>query len=191
MVSSIQAYLAFLGLLASERGIELALSRRNSRLAFLRGGREHGQAHFRLMAAFHGVFLASCAAEALILHRSVPGALAAIALIGAIASQGLRYWAIATLGARWNVKIIVVPGDEPVTAGPYRFIRHPNYVAVAVEMVCVPLIHGCWLTAIVFSVGNALLLRTRIRAEEAALGDAYAIAFADRPRFLPRFHRDA
>ncbi len=191
MVSSVQAYLAFLGLLAVERGIELALSRRNSRLAFSRGAREHCRPHFRLMAAFHGAFLASCAAEVLLLRRPFPGALGAVALIGAIASQGLRYWAIATLGPRWNVKIIVVPGDEPVTAGPYRFIRHPNYLAVAVEMACVPLIHGCWLTALVFSLGNAVLLRIRIRAEEKALGDRYSTAFADRPRFLPRLHRGA
>ena len=117
--------------------------------------------------------------------------LGAIALLGALGSQALRYWAIVTLGSRWNVKIIVVPGERPITDGPYRFIRHPNYVAVALEMVCVPLIHGCWLTAIVFSIANALVLQTRIRGEEKALGEGYAAAFSDRPRFLPRLHRGA
>jgi len=189
MVSSVNAYLIFLGLIAIERSIELAVSRRNARIALSRGGREYGGAHFRLMAAFHSTFLASCAAEVTLLHRSFPGLLGAVALLGAIAAQVLRYWAILTLGQRWNVRIIVVPGDDPVTAGPYRFIRHPNYLAVAMEMVCVPLVHGCWLTAILFSIGDAVLLRTRIRAEEQALGKRYAAAFSDLPRFVPRVHR--
>jgi methyltransferase len=191
MVTSLPAYFVFLGLIALERGVELRLSRRNARIAFTRGGREYGQAHFRTMAVFHGAFLASCAAEVTLLHRPFPGVLGAIALFGALAAQALRYWAIATLGERWNVRIIVVSGEEPITAGPYRFIRHPNYAAVALEMACVPLVHGAWLTAILFSLGNAALLRTRIREEEKALGGHYAAAFADRPRFLPRFHRGA
>ena len=191
MVSSVNAYLVFLGLTAVERGVELALSRRNGRIAFSRGAREYGRAHFRFMAAFHSAFLVSCAAEVTLLHRPFPGLLGAGALVGAIAAQLLRYWAISTLGKRWNVRIIAVPGEGPITAGPYRFIRHPNYLAVATEIACVPLIHGCWLTAIFFSIGNAVLLRTRIRAEEEALGKAYAAAFGDRPRFLPRLHRGA
>ena len=189
MVSSLNAYLVFLGLIAAERVVELALSRRNARIAFARGGRESGRTQFRWMAAFHGAFLASCAAEAVLLRRPFPGLLGAAALVGALGSQGLRYWAIATLGDRWNVRIIVVPGDPPITAGPYRFVRHPNYLAVVAEMVCLPLVHGCWLTAIFFSLGNIAVLRTRIRAEERALGQGYASAFADRPRFLPRLHR--
>jgi len=189
MVSSVHPYVIFLGLIAIERGIELALSRRNARIAFSRGGREYGGTHFRLMAAFHSIFLAACGAEVTLLHRPLPGLLGAVALLGAIASQILRYWAILTLGKRWNVRIIVVPGEDPFTAGPYRLIRHPNYVAVAMEMLCVPLVHGGWLTAILFSIGGALLLRTRIRAEEKALGKRYAAAFSDLPRFLPGAHR--
>jgi len=191
MVTSVKAYLLFLGLIAIERGFELALSHRNARIAFSRGAREYGQKPFRLMAALHSAFLPACAAEVILLHRPFPGLLGAIALLGALGSQALRYWAILTLGSRWNVKIIVVPGERPITDGPYRFIRHPNYVAVALEMVCVPLIHGCWLTAIVFSIANALVLQTRIRGEEKALGEVYAAAFSDRPRFLPRLHRGA
>ncbi len=186
MVSSIARYLAFLALLAAERIFELALSRRNGRIAFARGAREVGRGHFRVMAIFHTLFLLSCAAEAVLLGRRFPGALGLAALGGALCAQGLRYWAIATLKERWNVRIIFVPGAAPVTAGPYRFIRHPNYLAVAMEMVCVPLVHGCWLTALVFSAGNAALLTVRIRAEESALGKEYAAAFSNSPRFLPR-----
>ena len=189
MVSSVKAYLIVLSLLAVERGIELALSRRNARIAFSRGAREYGTAHFRFMAVFHSAFLVSCAAEVILLHRPFPGPIGVVALLAAIGSQGLRYWAILTLGKRWNVRIIAIPGEDAITAGPYRFIRHPNYVAVAMEMACVPLVHGCWLTALVFSIGNAVLLRTRIRCEEEALGKGYAAAFSGLPRFLPRLHR--
>jgi len=191
MVTSVKVYLLFLGFIAIERGFELALSRRNARIAFARGAREYGKKPFQVMAALHAAFLPACAAEVILLHRPFPGLLGAIALLGALGSQALRYWAILTLGSRWNVKIIVVPGEHPITAGPYKRIRHPNYVAVALEMACVPLIHGCWLTAIVFSIANALVLQTRIRGEEKALGEGYAAAFSDRPRFLPRLHRGA
>jgi len=191
MVSSVTAYLLFLALLAAERGLELAISRRNVRAALAAGGRETGQRHFRVMAAFHTLFLVSCAVEVTVLRRPFPGALGFAALGGALAAQALRYWAIGTLGRRWNVRIVTFPGAPLVTQGPYRYIRHPNYLAVVLEMISVPLVHGCWWTAIVFSAGNALLLRVRIRSEERALGRQYAAAFADRPRFIPRFHRGA
>ena len=124
--------------------------------------------------------------EPLALHRPFQGVLGYVSLAGAVAAQLLRYWAISTLGERWNTRIIFVPGATPVTEGPYRFIRHPNYVAVILEFVFLPLIHGGYLTALVFSLGNAALLYVRIRAEEQALGAEYQQAFAGRPRFLPK-----
>jgi methyltransferase len=136
------------------------------------------------MVLFHTAFLVACAVEPLALHRPFPGLLGYAAFAGALSAQGLRYWAISTLGERWNTRIIFVPGDTPVTAGPYRYIRHPNYVAVILEFLFLPLIHGGYLTALVFSLGNAVLLYVRIRAEEQALGARYQQAFASRPRFL-------
>ena len=185
MVISVPAYLALLALVALERGGELVLSARNARLARARGGVETGQGHYPVMAAFHALFLVSCALEVVLLHRPFPGAAGWVALGVVLAAQALRYWAIGTLGWRWNTRIVVVPGASPVTAGPYRFVRHPNYVAVIAEMVALPLVHGAWLTALVFSLGNAWILRVRIRAEERALGDAWRNAFAGRPRFVP------
>jgi methyltransferase len=190
MVSSKVAYLTFLALLAGERLVEIALARRNARVALRRGAFEVGRGHFRVMTAFHSLFLVSCAAEVVLLHRPFPGVLGFAALAGALAAQGLRYWAITALGVRWNVRILVIPGLPPVTSGPFRFVRHPNYLAVILEMACVPLIHGCWLTALIFSIGNAVLLWVRIRAEESALGGPYALLFADRPRFLPRLRHE-
>jgi methyltransferase len=181
--ASYRAYALFLALLALERVGELVLSRRNARRAFARGAVEVGQGHYRVMAAFHTLFLVACAVEAW--RRPFPGALGWTALALALAAQALRYWAITTLGERWNVRVIVLPDAPPVVAGPYRYIRHPNYVAVALELAAVPLIHGAWLTAVAFSLGNALLMVVRIRAEERALGAGYAAAFAARPRFNP------
>jgi methyltransferase len=88
-----------------------------------------------------------------------------------VAAQGLRWWCITVLGHQWNTRVVVVPGARRVEGGPYRFLRHPNYVAVIVEGIALPLVHSAWVTAIVFSLLNALLLRMRIRAENAALED--------------------
>lgn len=173
-------YLGFVGVLALERLGELLLSRRNARRAFAAGGAETGRAHFRVMAAMHTAFLVACPAEVFLFDRAFPGVLGWACLAGALGSQALRYWAIFTLGERWNVRIITWPGRAPVTNGPYQFLRHPNYLAVCLEMIFVPLIHGAWLSAIVFSVANALVLRIRIREEEAALGAHYAAAFGVR-----------
>ena len=181
----VNLYLAFLLLLGAERLLELALSRRNAARAFARGAVEVGRGHFPFLASAHGLFLAACAAEVLLLARPFPGAIGWIALGLAIGAQALRYWAIASLGDRWNVRVIVERDAAPVVSGPYRFVRHPNYLAVIVEMLCVPLVHGAWITAVCFSVVNAVLLRTRIRVEEAALGPRWSAAFAAQPRFFP------
>jgi methyltransferase len=185
MVTARGLYLGFIALLALERLGELALSRRNARRAFARGGREVGQRHYRVMALFHSGFLVACAAAPWLQPRPFPGALGWVALAGALAAQALRYWAIASLGERWNVRIIVVPGAAPVVRGPYRWVRHPNYIAVALELACVPLVMGLWPLALAFSLGNLLLMLVRIRSEEAALGAGYAAAFAATPRFIP------
>lgn len=185
MVTSAALYLSFLLLLALERLGELWLSRRNAARAFAKGAVEVGQRHFRVMALLHALFLLSCGAEVVGLHRGFPGALGWLALAGVLLAQGLRYWAIFTLGERWNTRVIVLPDAPPVTGGPYRFVRHPNYVAVVAELALVPLIHGAWLTAVVFTVLDALLLAVRIRVEEQALGAAWQRHFAHAPRFIP------
>ncbi|MBI5547820.1 MAG: hypothetical protein HY901_28390 [Deltaproteobacteria bacterium] len=186
VTASVQAYGVLLAALALERGVELAVSARNRRRALARGGREYGRGEFRVMAAVHALFLPACAAEVLLLQRAWPGpVIGGAALAGVLAAQVLRYWCVATLGERWNVRVVVVPGKPPITGGPYRFLRHPNYLAVIVEMACVPLVHGAWLTAVAFSALNAALLRQRISTEEAALGDEYRRAFAGRPRLVP------
>src|SRR5262249_54728906 len=165
----VTAYLIFLGLLAAERVLELRLSRRNAARAFARGAFEIGRAHYRWMRLLHTAFFASCALEVLVWRREIDLRLAIPMLALALAAQALRYWAIATLGERWNVRVIVVPGQPVETGGPYRWLRHPNYLAVVIEGFAVPLAGGAWLTAIAFTALNAWLLGVRIRAEERAL----------------------
>lgn len=185
MVTSRFLYLALVGAVALQRLLELRASNRNVRKALARGAREHGRRHYPAMVALHVLFLPSCAAEVLAAPRRFRPALGWTALGGLAAAQLLRYWAIATLGERWTTRILVHPSDAPVTTGPYRFVRHPNYVAVALEMALLPLVHSAYWTAAVFSAANAVLLSVRIRAEERAWGAPYARAFAERPRFFP------
>jgi methyltransferase len=161
-------YIAFLLATGAERLAELFLSRRNARLAFARGAIEAGRDHFPFMVGLHTALLPACAIEAL--WRGQPWL---VFILPALAAQALRWWAIATLGARWNVRVIVVPGEPLVQAGPYRFLRHPNYLAVALEMIFIPLAGGAWICAILFSFLNVFILRVRIREEERALGYAH------------------
>jgi methyltransferase len=186
MVISLTAYLGVLAALGAERIVELIISARHARWALAQGAIEAGAGHYPAMAAFHTLFIFSCAAEAIILRRAFLPVIGWIALCGALLAQGLRYWAVITLGPRWNTRILVLPNVAPVASGPYRFMRHPNYLAIVIEMICVPMIYDCWITAIVFSAGNALILRVRIKAEESALGAPYQQTFGSLPRLTPR-----
>jgi methyltransferase len=185
VVSSASLYLAFLVAVGVERLVELALSTRNARRLLARGAVEVARGQVPFMVVLHALFLPSCAVEVLALERPFPGVAGFAALAVALLAQGLRYWAVATLGERWNVRVIALPGAPPVEGGPYRFVRHPNYLAVALELAAIPLVHGAWLTALGFSLLNGAFLAARIPAEEAALGELYARAFDGRPRFLP------
>ncbi len=181
-------YLVFLGLVAAERLFEVGLSRRHTAWAFEQGGKEFGQGHDVFMKLLHVGFLFSCGAEVVLLDRPFISVLAYPMLCLALAAMALRYWAVLTLGPYWNIRVIVVPGATPVTSGPYRYLRHPNYVAVIMEGLAIPLIHTAWLTAIGFSFLNAWILRTRIRCEENALAThcGYGEHMGHRSRFIPR-----
>lgn len=170
-------YLVVVGLTAVERVAELVVSTRNARWSFARGGVESGRGHFPAMVALHTALLVACVVEVLVADRPFLPWLGWPALALVVASQALRWWCIATLGPRWNTRVIVVPGLPLVDRGPYRFFRHPNYVAVVVEGIALPLVHSAWVTALVFTVLNAVLLaRFRVPAEERALQAATAAA---------------
>jgi methyltransferase len=153
-----------------ERLVELVVSTRNARWAFARGGVEHGRRHFPWMVALHTALLIAAFAEVVLAHRPFLPALGWTALAVTLLSQVLRYWCIATLGHQWNTRVIVVPGLSLVSRGPYRWLRHPNYVAVIAEGIALPLVHSAWITALAFTVLNAILLfGVRIPVEERAL----------------------
>ena len=152
-----------------ERLVELAVSKRHAAWAFSRGGKEFGRGHFPAMVALHTALLFGALAEVWMLDRPFRPILGWVALAVVIASQTLRWWCIATLGRQWNTRVIVVPGLPLVSRGPYRLLRHPNYVAVVLEGAALPLVHSAWATAVVFTVLNAALLARRIQVEERAL----------------------
>jgi len=180
-------YLGLLGLLILERLGELVITRRNARRALARGGIEVGAAHYPWMVALHTLLLAACPLEVFLLDRPFLPWLGWPMLGVLAATMGLRYWAISSLGERWTTTVIVIPGEEVVRRGPYKWLRHPNYLAVIAEVAALPLVHTAWLSAIVFSIGNAWVLRERIRTEERALAEHsfYESAFGEVPRFLP------
>jgi methyltransferase len=156
-------------LVAVERLAELVVSKRNAAWSLAQGGVETGQRHYVVMVVLHGGLLVGALVEVWVRRPDPHPALAWSMLVMVLASQALRWWCIATLGRRWNTRVIVVPGLALVTGGPYRFLPHPNYVAVVLEGFALPLVGGAWVTALVFTVCNAVLLTVRIRVENLAL----------------------
>jgi len=164
-----------IALVALERLAELVVATRNARWAFDRGGAELGRRHYPPMVVLHTALLVACVVEVHAADRPFLPALGWTALGLAVACQALRWWCIATLGPQWNTRVIVVPGAPLVARGPYRWLSHPNYVAVVVEGIALPLIHTAWVTALVFTVLNAVLLAgfripTEVRALETLAG---------------------
>lgn len=168
-MTGLVAFTVLVGLVGLERLAELVVSKRNAAWSMERGGVETGTGHYPFMVVLHTGLLVGALLEAWVRRPDVPSALAWSMLALVVASQALRWWCISTLGRRWNTRVIIVPGLAPVGGGPYAVFRHPNYVAVVVEGFALPLVHGGWMTALVFSVLNAGLLTVRIRAEDAAL----------------------
>jgi methyltransferase len=171
----VTAYVAYVVLVAAvgvERVAELVVSTRNLRWSRARGGREYGQGHYPAMVVLHTGLLLACVLESGLAHRPIVALLAGPMLAVVLLAQALRWWCITTLGPRWNTRVVVVPGLPLVARGPYRWLNHPNYVAVVAEGIALPLVGSAWITAITFTVLNAALLRVRIRTENAALASS-------------------
>ena len=165
-------YLILVLAVGVERLAELRVARRNAQWSHERGGREYGGGHYPVMVALHTALLAGCLIEVVLAHRGFVPALGWAMLVVVVAAQALRWWCIRTLGPQWNTRILVVPGLPLITGGPYRWLRHPNYVAVIAEGIALPLVYSAWITATVFTAANAMLLTARIRTEDAALANA-------------------
>lgn len=164
----------------AERIAELVVSARNARWSFARGGVEYGRGHFPPMVALHTGLLLACLAEVWLLDPPFLPWLGWPMLVLVVASQALRWWCIGTLGRQWSVRVIVIPGAGAVRGGPYRWLRHPNYLAVALDGIALPLVYAGWITAVAFTILNAVLLwGFRIPAEECALAQLHAHAVPD------------
>lgn len=163
----------FLATLTAQRVGELVVSARNRRRLLARGAREHGREHYPLLVVLHALFPFALAGEVMALDAR-PGALAPLWLACWLGAQGIRYAAMRALGEHWTTRVLVVPGAPRVRRGPYRWLSHPNYLAVVIEFVAAPLMFGAWRVALAFSVANAALLWIRIRCEERALAGATA-----------------
>lgn len=193
MTASVRAYLVLLAAVGLGRLLEMRLSRRHQRALAERGAKREREPGFVLMVGLHTGVLVACALEVLLLRRPFTPSVGVPALIAFALSNVLRWWVIATLGPHWNVQVVnSISGSISlgvVTGGPYHWIRHPNYVAVFVELLALPLIHDAWLTALVGTALHVLVLWRRLALEEAVLAadPAYRQLMGKKPRFVPRF----
>ncbi len=170
MLSGTAILVLAVAFVATQRLLELTLARRNERKARAKGAVEQGRGHYPFIVALHSLWLVSTFVEGSLRGPEFP-VFWPLPLALFLLVQPLRYWAIFSLGESWNTKILVVPGAKLVRRGPYRYLNHPNYVAVVVEILTFPLIFGAWVTALAFTALNAILLSVRIREENRALAE--------------------
>jgi methyltransferase len=185
---SVIIFLALLALVGVTRLVELEVSRRHQHKLAQRGIAKHSDPQYRWMVALHAGVLIAAALEVVFLRRPFVPVLAAPAAAVFLLATALRWWAIRSLGAHWNVEVMDSASLGVVTSGPFRWVRHPNYLGVFLELVALPLMHTAWITALLAAVGNAWVLRHRLRIEEPVL-DAdprYRAAMRGKPRFLPK-----
>ncbi|GIO06340.1 hypothetical protein J31TS6_23680 [Brevibacillus reuszeri] len=160
-----------IGVVLLQRVFELYLAARNAKYIRSRGGYEIGAGHYKYIVGLHFLFFICLVLEVSI--DASPFVLPSwwmYPFCFFLIAQLLRYWCIRSLGKHWNTRILIVPGIEPVIRGPYRFLRHPNYLVVAIELCCLPLTFSAYVTAILFTFLNAwLLLHIRIPLEEKSV----------------------
>lgn len=182
------AFLILLACVGLERVVELQVSRRHQRDLANCGARKHRDPRYGWMVTLHVAVLVGAAVEVTLLNRRFIPWLAYPALLLFALATLLRWWVIRTLGIHWNTEVVDSASLGVVSQGPFRWIRHPNYLGVFVELIALPLVHTAWLTAILAGVGNTVVLRNRLRIEERLLDavPAYRAAMAGKPRFLPK-----
>ncbi|MEP6961044.1 MAG: isoprenylcysteine carboxylmethyltransferase family protein [Acidobacteriota bacterium] len=188
MELSVRLYLGLLALVALGRLIELRHSRRNQQVLFEAGAIRSPEPAYAWMVALHTAILLGSAIEVILFQRPFIPWLGVLSLAAFLAANAARWWVIQTLGTRWNVQVLSASSLGVITsAGPYRWVRHPNYTAVFVEMLALPLIHSAFFVAVSGALFHILILHRRVTLEESVLrlDPAWRRAFQDRPRFVP------
>jgi methyltransferase len=182
------AYLALLALVAIGRLLELRVSQRNQRELAKQGVQKIHEPHFRWMVLLHAGILGGAALEVLLLRRPLVAALAISMGALFVFANILRWWVIRTLAGYWNVQVMASPSAGVVTSGPYRWVRHPNYVAVVAELFALPMMHTAWITALVGTAIHLEILRRRVSVEDGVLmaNPTYRAGMGLKPRFLPK-----
>lgn len=180
-------FLALLLAVAAMRIFELRISKKHQQEMTARGASRVKDPNFRWMAMFHTLVLIAAAAEVVFRYRPFIPALAYPMIALFVCANIVRWWVIRTLGEHWNVQVMDSTGLGVITSGPFRYVRHPNYAAVFVEMIALPLIHTAWITALAGAVAHVIVLALRLRTEERVLfaNPDYAAAMASKPRFVP------
>jgi methyltransferase len=187
MAITVIAFLALLLAVGLLRIFELGVSRRHQQQMIASGASKVNEPQFRWMVFVHTAILIGAALEVVFLHRPFIPILAAMMFLLFLTANAIRLWVVRTMGKHWNVQVMNSTSLGVVTEGPFRFVRHPNYAAVFVEMVSLPLIHTAWITALLGCVGCVATISQRIALEESVLfaNPAYRTAMAGKPRFLP------
>jgi methyltransferase len=187
MDMSIIAFLALLLAVALLRLVELRISRRHQDEMLARGALRIEEPRFRWMVLLHTAVLLGAAWEVVLLKRPFIPWLAAGMFTIFLAANAVRWWVIRTLGQHWNVQVMDSTCLGVVTAGPFRYVRHPNYAAVFAEMLALPLIHTAWITATLGAIAHIGVLSARLATEERMLfsNPDYRVAMAGKPRFVP------
>ncbi len=184
---SVYLYLGLLAAVGGLRLIELWISRRHQKRMLGRGAARVPERHFKWMVVVHTGVLVGAALEVVLLRRPFLPLLGGAMFVVFLASNLMRFWVVRTLGDLWSVQVMDSTRIGVVTTGPFRFVRHPNYTGVILEMISLPLIHTAWITALLTSAAHYITLSTRIRAEERVLmaNPEYRTAMGHKPRFLP------
>jgi methyltransferase len=187
MELSVYLFLALLLAVAALRIVELRISKRHQQRMASRGAAKVADPYFRWMAAFHTLVLAGAGAEVVFLSRPLVPALAIAMFLLFAAANLVRWWVIRTLGEHWNVEVVDSTRLGFVASGPFRYVRHPNYAAVFLEMIALPLIHTAWITALFGAIAHVIVLSLRLSVEDPVLlsNPEYAAAMGSKPRFLP------
>jgi methyltransferase len=184
-------YLGLLGATGAGRLAELRLSRRHERLLVASGATREQERSLRWIVLLHTAVLAGSALEVLVLRRRLRLRLAGAMAVPFLLANTLRWWVIRTMGVHWNVRVLDSAHLGVVSSGPFRWLRHPNYLALFVELEALPLMHGAWLTALAGGIAHVCVLGRRVRAEEAVLmrNADYRALMGAKPCFLPRLRR--